>query len=130
MLLLGVCLHSLAAASTLITGASVHDGSGAPARQVAVRIDKDRILAVGALKPLAGEQVIDAARAEVRRVPVVVQAPHLRRAAEAPAVGGEVAGHRSVVEQVARHDGARRRAGGARDVFRTLIRTLNTQRRP
>jgi len=31
MLLLGVCLHSLAAASTLITGASVHDGTGAPA---------------------------------------------------------------------------------------------------
>lgn len=60
MLLLGVCLHSLAAASTLITGASVHDGSGAPARQVAVRIDKDRIVAVGALQPLAGEQVIDA----------------------------------------------------------------------
>ncbi|WP_156255143.1 N-acyl-D-amino-acid deacylase family protein [Sandarakinorhabdus oryzae] len=53
-------LASAASASTLITGASVHDGSGAPPRAVAVRIDKDRIIAVGALKPRRHETVIRA----------------------------------------------------------------------
>ena len=52
-------MASAASASTLITGASVHDGSGAPARLLAVRIDKDRIIAVGALKPRRHETVIN-----------------------------------------------------------------------
>jgi N-acyl-D-amino-acid deacylase len=47
-------------ASTLITGATVYDGSGGAAQQVSVRIDKDRIVAVGALQPLKGETVIKA----------------------------------------------------------------------
>lgn len=47
-----------AAASTLITGATVYDGSGAPGQRVSVRIDEDRIVAVGALKPRRGEAVI------------------------------------------------------------------------
>lgn len=47
-----------AAASTLITGAVVHDGTGAPARNVSVRIDDDLIVAVGALRPRKGETVI------------------------------------------------------------------------
>ncbi|QNQ07740.1 D-aminoacylase [Sphingomonas alpina] len=46
--------------STLITGASVVDGTGAPARPASVRIQGDRIVAIGELKPLAGEQVVDA----------------------------------------------------------------------
>ena len=47
-------------ASTLITGAAVHDGSGAAPRSVSVRIDHDRIVAVGALKPRKGETIIRA----------------------------------------------------------------------
>ncbi|MGH6614508.1 N-acyl-D-amino-acid deacylase family protein [Sphingomonas sp.] len=46
--------------STLITGASVIDGTGAPARPASVRIQGDRIVAIGELKPLAEEQVVDA----------------------------------------------------------------------
>lgn len=49
-----------AMASTLIVNANIVDGSGAPARMGAVRIDGDRIAAVGELKPLKGEAVIDA----------------------------------------------------------------------
>src|SRR6187399_2363165 len=50
------------AALTLIVNASVLDGTGAPARPVAVRIDAGvgRIIAVGDLTPGAGEQVLDA----------------------------------------------------------------------
>jgi N-acyl-D-amino-acid deacylase len=57
--LLGALWAGSAAAATLITGASVVDGSGAPAQAVAVRIDGDRIAAVGALKPRRGDTVID-----------------------------------------------------------------------
>ncbi|WP_298286528.1 amidohydrolase family protein [Novosphingobium sp.] len=49
-----------ALASTLITGAIVHDGSGAPGKPASVRIDKDRIVAVGTLRPRKGETVIPA----------------------------------------------------------------------
>ena len=38
-------LAGTAQASTLILGATVYDGSGAPGRQVAVRYDGDRIVA-------------------------------------------------------------------------------------
>ncbi|WP_164156619.1 N-acyl-D-amino-acid deacylase family protein [Sandarakinorhabdus rubra] len=48
------------AASTLITGSSVIDGSGTPPRRVSVRIDGDRITAVGVLRPRKGETVIAA----------------------------------------------------------------------
>lgn len=62
--MLTVCAVTLmlahqAAASTLITGASVYDGTGTPAQKVAVRVDKDVIVAVGALRPRKGETVID-----------------------------------------------------------------------
>ena len=50
------------AALTLIVNASVLDGTGAPARKVAVRIDGGRILEVGDLQPRPGETVIDAQR--------------------------------------------------------------------
>lgn len=53
-------LQGGAAAATLITGAMVYDGTGAPPRQVSVRIDKDRIVALGDLTPREGESVIDA----------------------------------------------------------------------
>ncbi|MFX8565925.1 hypothetical protein ABTL91_20560, partial [Acinetobacter baumannii] len=46
--------------STLIVGADVLDGSGAAARKVAVRVDGDRIVAVGRLAPRKGETVVRA----------------------------------------------------------------------
>nr|NIP82121.1 amidohydrolase family protein [Gemmatimonadota bacterium]NIQ57795.1 amidohydrolase family protein [Gemmatimonadota bacterium]NIU77950.1 amidohydrolase family protein [Gammaproteobacteria bacterium]NIX47035.1 amidohydrolase family protein [Gemmatimonadota bacterium]NIY11401.1 amidohydrolase family protein [Gemmatimonadota bacterium] len=48
-------------ASSLIVGARLIDGTGAPARPAAVRIAGDRIAAVGDLAPRAGERVVDAA---------------------------------------------------------------------
>jgi N-acyl-D-amino-acid deacylase len=50
-----------AAVSTLIVHATVYDGSGAPGRSAAVRIEGGRIAAVGALEPRPGEEVVDAA---------------------------------------------------------------------
>ncbi len=47
-------------ASTLITGATVYDGSGAAPLQMAVRIEGDRIVAVGELKRRNGEAEIKA----------------------------------------------------------------------
>ena len=46
--------------STLITNASVLDGTGSPARRVSVRIAADRITEVGALQPAGSETVVDA----------------------------------------------------------------------
>ena len=46
--------------STLITNVSIVDGTGAPARTGAVRIDGDRIVEVGDLEPKRREQVVDA----------------------------------------------------------------------
>lgn len=46
--------------STLITGARVVDGTGAPARPASVRIEGDRIVAVGDLAPRADDQIVDA----------------------------------------------------------------------
>jgi N-acyl-D-amino-acid deacylase len=46
--------------STLIVNASIVDGTGAPARAGAVRIDGDRIVELGALEPKRGEAVLDA----------------------------------------------------------------------
>lgn len=51
------------AASTLIRHALVIDGTGQSGRHVDVRISGSHILAVGALAPVAGEVVIDAAGA-------------------------------------------------------------------
>ncbi|WP_295527760.1 amidohydrolase family protein [Novosphingobium sp. Chol11] len=51
---------AISLASTLITGATVYDGTGAAPRKVAVRVDGDRILAVGALKRRKGEAEIKA----------------------------------------------------------------------
>jgi N-acyl-D-amino-acid deacylase len=59
MLAVGLCASATAQASTLVTGATVIDGTGAPGRKAAVRIDGDRIVAVGPLKPRKGETVID-----------------------------------------------------------------------
>jgi N-acyl-D-amino-acid deacylase len=46
-------------ASQLIVGAQVADGTGKALRRADVRIDADRIVAVGKLPPKAGEEVID-----------------------------------------------------------------------
>lgn len=53
-------LSGTALASTLITGAVVYDGSGGPAQKVSVRVDEDRIVAIGSLRPKKGETVITA----------------------------------------------------------------------
>jgi N-acyl-D-amino-acid deacylase len=63
--LLGALLSALLMASgstaaTLITNARLVDGTGAPARPAAVRIEGDRIMAVGALTPQQGDTVVDA----------------------------------------------------------------------
>lgn len=52
--------HSSRPTSTLIVGATIYDGTGAEAVEAALRFDRDRILSVGDLAPLAGETVIDA----------------------------------------------------------------------
>ena len=54
-------LAIVAAVSTLIVHATVVDGSGAPGRVAAVRIEQGRIAAVGELEPRPGEEVVDAA---------------------------------------------------------------------
>lgn len=48
------------ASSTLIDNATVFDGSGAPRFEADVRIDGDRIVALGHLDPVPGETVVDA----------------------------------------------------------------------
>jgi N-acyl-D-amino-acid deacylase len=50
----------VSAQTILIENASVLDGLGTPARAVSVRISLDKVDAVGDLKPVAGERVIDA----------------------------------------------------------------------
>lgn len=52
--------RAAAAESFLIVNARVVDGTGAPARAAHVRVAGDRILAVGKLRRLAGEEVLDA----------------------------------------------------------------------
>ena len=51
--------------STLITNASVLDGTGAPATRVSVGVSGDRIFEIGALEPSADDTVVDA-RADPR----------------------------------------------------------------
>jgi N-acyl-D-amino-acid deacylase len=52
--------HSVGPVGTVIVNARVLDGSGAPARAVAVRIVGDRIVEVGALRAKLGDRVVDA----------------------------------------------------------------------
>jgi N-acyl-D-amino-acid deacylase len=59
-LLLSTVLPPAGLASTLIVHASIVDGTGAKAMPGAVRIDGDRIVAVGRLTPRKGEEVLDA----------------------------------------------------------------------
>ncbi|MSQ92285.1 MAG: D-aminoacylase [Gammaproteobacteria bacterium] len=47
-------------ASTIILNAWIVDGSGAPARRGAVRLQDDRIVAMGELEPIPGEHIVDA----------------------------------------------------------------------
>ncbi len=53
-------LPALLAASVIVVNAVVVDGTGAPRRPAAVRLNGDRIAAVGALAPAPGETVVDA----------------------------------------------------------------------
>jgi N-acyl-D-amino-acid deacylase len=56
-LLLGAAAH---ADSILITGARVADGSGGPLRAADVRVEGDRIRAVGSFRPGKGERIVRA----------------------------------------------------------------------
>ena len=56
----GFSRPSIQPQSTLITNASVLDGTGAVAQRVSVRITGDRIAAVGVLKPAPADKGIDA----------------------------------------------------------------------
>ncbi len=47
-------------ASTLIINSNIIDGNGEPAFRGAVRIKRDRIIAIGDIEPIEGEQIIDA----------------------------------------------------------------------
>lgn len=62
--IIGIVLSNLLGgqtlASTLIVGAQLIDGTGAPARAASVRIDGARIVAVGALKRLPADRIVDA----------------------------------------------------------------------
>lgn len=68
-LLAGVCLTAMAGqpprpaprppSSFVITGARIADGTGAPLRSAAVRVEGDVITAMGAVTPRPGEPVID-----------------------------------------------------------------------
>ena len=55
-----VSCNEPAVTTTVIVNASIVDGTGSPARTGAVRIDGDRIVAVGDVEPKRGERVIDA----------------------------------------------------------------------
>jgi N-acyl-D-amino-acid deacylase len=59
-LCLALGLATPAAAATLITNARLVDGTGAPARSASVRIEGDRIAAIGDLKAARGDTIIDA----------------------------------------------------------------------
>ena len=45
--------------TTLLINGRIVDGTGAPARDAAVRLDGDTIFEVGDLEPLPGEEVVD-----------------------------------------------------------------------
>jgi len=60
MLLPLLALAAPATASTLITGAIVYDGTGKAPRRASVRIEGDKIAAIGPLKPRQGETQIQA----------------------------------------------------------------------
>jgi len=47
-------------AGVLITNATVIDGTGSPGRRASVRVEGDRIVAVGDLQPASTDRVIDA----------------------------------------------------------------------
>jgi N-acyl-D-amino-acid deacylase len=50
----------VAGASTLIMNTQIIDGRGGPAKKGAVRIEAERIIAIGDLTPFEGEQIVDA----------------------------------------------------------------------
>src|SRR5262245_61083811 len=56
----GSTIGQVPSQSTLIRGAQLVDGSGAPPRRDDVRIAGDRIVAVGQLTPSDGERIVDA----------------------------------------------------------------------
>jgi len=59
-LLLGLVPASPLSAATLITRAQIIDGSGTPPYLGSVRVDGDRIVAVGEVAPMPGDTVVDA----------------------------------------------------------------------
>ncbi len=75
-------LHRLA--STLIVGARVVDGTGAPSRAVSVRLDGDRIVAVGKLAREPGDTVVNAAGLVLAPGFIDAHSHHDRQAQQTP----------------------------------------------
>jgi N-acyl-D-amino-acid deacylase len=72
------------ASTTLIRHARLIDGSGAPSRQADVRVDGDRIVAVGALEPQPGERIVDAKGLALAPGFIDTHSHHDRGLADAP----------------------------------------------
>lgn len=81
---LSLLMSSTALASTLIVGARVVDGTGAPARAVSVRLDGDRIVAVGKLARKPGDTVVDAAGLVLAPGFIDAHSHHDRQAEQTP----------------------------------------------
>ena len=84
LLLASTAPLSWAMASTLIVGAKVVDGTGAPAKNASVRIDGDRIVAIGALKATPGEAVVDGKGLVLAPGFIDAHSHHDRQAEQAP----------------------------------------------
>lgn len=84
-------LGSGAWASTLIVNARVIDGSGKPARSASVRIDKDRIVAIGRLKRVRGEAVVDAKGLTLAPGFIDAHSHHDRQAEQTPGMAAVTA---------------------------------------
>ncbi|WP_421736219.1 N-acyl-D-amino-acid deacylase family protein [Caulobacter sp.] len=83
---LSLLMTSTALASTLIVGARVVDGTGAPSRAVSVRLDGDRIVAVGKLARKPGDTVVDAKGLVLAPGFIDAHSHHDRQAEQTPAM--------------------------------------------
>jgi len=81
---LSLLMSSTALASTLIVGARVVDGTGAPSRAVSVRLDDDRIVAVGKLARAPGDTVVDASGLVLTPGFIDAHSHHDRQAEQTP----------------------------------------------
>jgi len=81
---LSLLMSSTALASTLIVGARMVDGTGAPSRAVSIRLDGDRIVAVGKLARAPGDTVVDASGLVLAPGFIDAHSHHDRQAEQTP----------------------------------------------